>query len=167
MLGTYGSFGAAIRINPWNYREVADAIHEALEMPAEDKLKYHKELFKHVVSNTAAYWAESFMLESLRVSSDMQRKFSVTIPHLPTGNLLEYYKQAEKVVFLLNYDGTLVPFEKTPDIDVSSTRLHEILGKLTSKPKNLVYVISGRTKTALDRRLGNVPNLGLRFYAVR
>lgn len=159
--GTYGSFGAALRVNPWNYREVAQAINDALSLSEEDKTKNHKELFKHVVSNTAAYWAESFITEALRVSSDMQNRFSVPIPHVPLYHIEEEYRKAKKAVFFLNYDGTLVPFEKTPHVDVSTQNLVQLLTDLTSNPKNCVYVMSGRTKSSLERHLGKVPNLGL------
>lgn len=50
--GTYGSFGAALRINPWHYKEVANAINEALTMSTEERIRTHKELFRHVTSNT-------------------------------------------------------------------------------------------------------------------
>ena len=35
--GTYGSFGCALRVNPWDKQEVAEAIHEALTMGEEEK----------------------------------------------------------------------------------------------------------------------------------
>lgn len=35
--GTYGTFGACLRVNPWDYRQVSDAIHEALSMNEEEK----------------------------------------------------------------------------------------------------------------------------------
>ena len=35
--GTYGSFGAALRVNPWDTREVSEAIFDALTMSEEEK----------------------------------------------------------------------------------------------------------------------------------
>ena len=35
--GTYGSFGCALRVNPWDKQEVADAINEALTMSEEER----------------------------------------------------------------------------------------------------------------------------------
>lgn len=53
--GTYGNFGAAIRINPWDTKEVADAIHEALTMPEEDKYTRWNELMLYVLNNTGLF----------------------------------------------------------------------------------------------------------------
>lgn len=159
--GTYGSLGAAIRINPWHYREVAGAINEALTMSVEEKIRHHKELFRHVISNTGAYWAESFLNEAIKISSDMQRRFSAHIPHLKLANFETGYKDCDKRIFLFNYDGTLVPYAKIPDLTVSSERLLSILRRLVADDKNEVYIVSGRTKSALKKRLGDIPELGL------
>lgn len=50
--GTYGSFGAALRVNPWDTGEVADAIHEALTMSQEEKEYRWNELYTYVSKNT-------------------------------------------------------------------------------------------------------------------
>ncbi len=50
--GTYGSFGAALRVNPWNTKEVADAIYEALTMKSEEKTYRWKNLYSYVETNT-------------------------------------------------------------------------------------------------------------------
>jgi trehalose 6-phosphate synthase complex regulatory subunit len=50
--GTYGNFGAALRVNPWDTREVADAIYEALTMSDEDKAYRWKNLNSYVSTNT-------------------------------------------------------------------------------------------------------------------
>lgn len=50
--GTYGNFGAALRVNPWDTQEVADAIYEALVMNEEDKTYRWKNLYSYVTTNT-------------------------------------------------------------------------------------------------------------------
>ena len=50
--GTYGNFGAALRVNPWDTQEVADAIYEALVMNEEDKTYRWKNLYSYVNTNT-------------------------------------------------------------------------------------------------------------------
>ncbi|RUO96840.1 glycosyltransferase family 20-domain-containing protein, partial [Jimgerdemannia flammicorona] len=159
--GTYGSFGACLRINPWDYREVGDAIHEALSMSDEEKNTRWKELYKNVATNTAQYWAESFISELEKVHTDMQRRFSIHIPLLNPTVFHANFKNSKTRLILLDYDGTLASYEKAPASFSSPHRLVQLLTKLTSDPRNLVYVMSGRTKDSLDERLGKVPNLGL------
>ena len=50
--GTYGNFGAALRINPWDIKEVSMAIFDALVMSQEEKLFRWKTLYAYVISNT-------------------------------------------------------------------------------------------------------------------
>jgi trehalose-6-phosphate synthase len=48
-------------VNPWNAEDVAQAIHEALTMPAETRAANHARLLRHVRRHTAAYWGASFI----------------------------------------------------------------------------------------------------------
>ena len=50
--GTYGNFGAALRINPWDIKEVAGAILDSLTMSADEKYFRWKTLYAYIVSNT-------------------------------------------------------------------------------------------------------------------
>jgi len=87
--------GACLRVNPWNYTEVAEAIHEALMMRAGEKsLRWH-ELNKHVVTNTAQFWATDFVSELVKVHSDVQRRYSIHIPLLNLKGVLEEYRAAQ------------------------------------------------------------------------
>lgn len=45
--GTYGSFGSALRVNPWDKQEVAEAIFEALEMSHEEKMTRWNVFFRN------------------------------------------------------------------------------------------------------------------------
>ncbi|KAI8363928.1 glycosyl transferase [Blakeslea trispora] len=59
--GTYGSFGASIRVNPWDYPQVGDAIHEALSMSSDEKSERWKELYKSIETNSAQQFARSII----------------------------------------------------------------------------------------------------------
>jgi trehalose-6-phosphatase len=63
---------------------------------------------------------------------------------------------------LLDYDGTLAAYEKAPNTNNSTKRLVDLLTRLTSDSRNVVYVMSGRTSDSLEEQLGEVPNLGMR-----
>ncbi|KAF9315711.1 hypothetical protein BG003_002709 [Podila horticola] len=163
--GTYGSMGACLRVNPWNYTEVAEAIHEALMMRADEKaLRWH-ELNKHVVTNTAQFWATDFVSELIKVHSDVQRRYSIHIPLLTLNGVLEEYRSAQTRLFLLDYDGTLLPYER-PSVTRSRGKamnddMIKTVGKLAQDPRNIVYIMSGRTKESLDEVFGSIPGIGL------
>ncbi|KAF9580263.1 hypothetical protein BGW38_003163, partial [Lunasporangiospora selenospora] len=110
--GTYGSLGACLRVNPWNYTEVATAIRDALEMKPQEKTIRWNELHKHVCTNTAQFWASGFVSELIKVHGDIQRRYSIHIPHLDMQAILPQYRQAKRRLLLLDYDGTLLPYER-------------------------------------------------------
>ncbi|KAF9306781.1 hypothetical protein BGZ74_003338 [Mortierella antarctica] len=94
--GTYGSLGACLRVNPWNYTEVAEAIHDALVMGEEEKTLRWNELKKHVCINTAQFWAQGFVSELIKVHGDVQRRYSIHIPLLDMQVVLPQYQAAKR-----------------------------------------------------------------------
>ncbi|KAI9020225.1 glycosyltransferase family 20-domain-containing protein [Phycomyces nitens] len=159
--GTYGSFGACLRVNPWDYRQVGDAIHEALSMSQEEKTGRWKELYRSITANSAQNWASTLIGDLCKVHDATSRRFSAQIPPLDTRAAKKAYQTSKQQrVFLFDYGGTLVQHGQSTG-SPGLARLVRVLEFLASDPQNLVYVISGRTKANVERDLGNVPNLGL------
>jgi trehalose 6-phosphate synthase/phosphatase len=69
--------------------------------------------------------------------------------------LIEAYKQADRRLLLLDYDGTLVPFAPTPEAARPDEELITILNGLKHKDRNNVVVISGRDAETLEGWLGS------------
>lgn len=67
------------------------------------------------------------------------------------------YQSAQKRLFLLDYDGTLIEFAPTPPEAKPTAELIQILTNLASDPRNTVVVISGRDHDTLDEWLGDLP----------
>ncbi|KAG0358780.1 hypothetical protein BG005_001848 [Podila minutissima] len=163
--GTYGSMGACLRVNPWNYTEVAEAIHEALVMKDGEKaLRWH-ELNMHVMTNTAQFWATNFVSELVKVHSDVQRRYSIHIPLLNLKDVLEEYRSAQTRLFLLDDDGTLLPYERPSLMRMRRKAMNDGIFKtvrsLAQDSRNIVYIMSGRTKESLDELFGSIPGIGL------
>lgn len=60
------------------------------------------------------------------------------------------------LLLLLDFDGTLCPFQPDPDAVYPEERIVRLLGSLASKPNSTVGIISGRRLPDLRKRL-NVP----------
>ncbi|KAF9573378.1 hypothetical protein EC968_008648 [Mortierella alpina] len=163
--GTYGSFGACLRVNPWNYTEVAEAIHQALEMKDDEKAVRWNELRKNVCTNTAQFWATDFVSELIKVHSDVQRRYSIHIPLLNMRVILPEFRAAKRRLLLLDYDGTLLPYERNTPVrskgKTSREDMVKIVAELAKDPKNIVYIMSGRTREGLDKVFGSIGNIGL------
>ena len=58
--------------------------------------------------------------------------------------LLMRLQEAEDLLLLLDYDGTLVPYTPTPELARPDATLLELLEELTRRPGTELHVVSGR-----------------------
>ena len=64
---------------------------------------------------------------------------------------------AKKRCILLDYDGTLAPFEKLPSLAIPGDEVLNLLVELSADAKNEVIVISGRDSDSLQKWMGHLP----------
>lgn len=72
-------------------------------------------------------------------------------------SIIEYVAHAQKLILLLDYDGTLVPYAATPEKAAPDSALIELLFFLSQKPHMCVNIISGRDAATLERWFGHLP----------
>ncbi|KAI8577448.1 hypothetical protein K450DRAFT_177698 [Umbelopsis ramanniana AG] len=156
--GTAGSLSEALLVNPWDHAGVAKAINDALCMSEEEKKLRHKVMHDHVISHKAENWAHSFMKNLM--SSIATEEESADTPLLDTKLMYQQYQKAHKRLIFFDYDGTLTPIKKTPGAALPPNDMLQYLQLLCDDPKNIVWVISGRDQSALDKWLGGIRNLG-------
>ncbi|AET40291.1 trehalose-phosphatase TPS2 Ecym_5551 [Eremothecium cymbalariae DBVPG len=152
----------AMIINPWDSIAVAKAINEALSLTAEQKIKLESSLWKNV--STVQDWTNTYLNEMARLRDEKASTDNVNkiTPALNRPLLFQNYKKAERRLFLFDYDGTLTPIVQDPAAAIPSARLISTLTKLSSDPKNQIWIISGRDQKFLSRWLGErLPQLGL------
>ncbi|KAI7899821.1 glycosyltransferase family 20-domain-containing protein [Cokeromyces recurvatus] len=160
-VGSAGSLGAALLVNPYDYGDIARCIHYALTMSTEEKNTRHEKLYNHVTSHTADFWAHSFIKQLVSVSEQQDLQSHAT-PKLDLTKLSQDYKNANKRVMFFDYDGTLTPIVSVPSDAKPGSDMLKALQILCNDPKNIVWVISGRDQVVLDEWLGgNVNHLGL------
>jgi trehalose 6-phosphate synthase/phosphatase len=80
----------------------------------------------------------------------------VTPPEALTP-VLERLRTARRLLLLLDYDGTLVPFAPLPDLAAPDPALLQLLRDLAARPGTTVHVVSGRSRDSLERWLGHLP----------
>ncbi|KAI5477902.1 trehalose 6-P phosphatase, glycosyltransferase family 20 protein [Pseudohyphozyma bogoriensis] len=157
--GVAATLNKAVKVNPWDLGGVARAIDQCLKMPMSERILRHGVLYQNTVSQTAAVWAATNILKLLESLQGEQA--TQNTPPLQVDSLLAKYRAANKRLLLFDYDGTLTPIVKNPSDALPSQLLLDSLKTITSDPKNVVYIISGRDGDFLEEHLGHIENLGM------
>jgi trehalose 6-phosphate synthase/phosphatase len=71
--------------------------------------------------------------------------------------IVEGLRAAPRLLLLLDYDGTLVPFAPVPEGAKPDAALIDLLGQLARRPATDVHIVSGRQRDVLDQWLGGLP----------
>ena len=155
--GASAELGEAVQINPYDVVGTAGAIRKALDMPIAEQKMRMRALRRRVLSFTTRDWAESFAREILHAREVNRVRESQVAFEGNMTELLTQAKRAEYLVFLPDYDGTLVPFAATPDLAAPDPALLELLARLAARPRSSIHVVSGRKREVLEAWLGELP----------
>ncbi|KAK0391538.1 hypothetical protein NLU13_1038 [Sarocladium strictum] len=151
-----------LSVNPWDYRQCADAIKQALEMEEEEKVNRWKKLMGCIADHTGSFWVSNFLTHLDEVYEEQQKRHQTSVPRLSIPSVLAKYQKAGQRLFILDYEGTLVSWGPVNQIiPTSPQRTLDVLNDLLLDERNTVYVMSGRRPEELDRVFRRVPNLGL------
>ena len=104
----------AVLVNPMDEDELADKIHEALQMPADIQKNKIMALQRKVRQHAPGQWINDFfslLFETKKQQHDRTRKY---LTEALAMLLLSEYQEAARRLILLDYDGTLVPFTNDP-----------------------------------------------------
>ena len=154
--------GNELAINPWDYHKCAEAIKIALEMNPSEKERRYTRLREIVVRNSGENWCAALTQTLAKVHEEHFRRDTMSIPRLSIAQLSANYQRSQKRLFILDYEGTLASYGSVgTTVLTSPQRVIETLNDLMSEPRNLVYVMSGRTLEELELIFGRVPGLGL------
>lgn len=151
-----------LSVNPWDYRQCAEAIKKALEMGDEEKKRRWENLYSAVSHHTGSHWFSAFLSHLDKAYDEQHKRDQTSVPRLSLPATFTKYQRSERRLFILDYEGTLVSWGPVNQIiPVSPQRTLDTLNDLLMDERNTVYVMSGRTPEELDRVFGRVPNLGL------
>jgi trehalose 6-phosphate synthase/phosphatase len=147
----------AIHVNPYDLDRVASAIESAVAMPEEERRTRMSALRSRVQTYDSYRWANDFIgaLKSTQREETAYSHGLSTVEEIE--RLLERLRDADRLVLLLDYDGTLVPFASKPELAAPNAELKELLRKLAERPGTSVHIISGRTFSTLERWFGDLP----------
>ncbi|KAI9840981.1 MAG: hypothetical protein M1838_003815 [Thelocarpon superellum] len=154
--------GAELAVNPYDAKQCADAIRIALEMSADERARRWRLLHDVVTHRTAAYWVHTFIERLSQVYEEQQARETVAIPRLSINALAASFRESNRRLFFLDYEGTLASWGNPSSIILTSPqRVLDVLNDLLLDRRNGAYVMSARTPEELERLFRRVPGLGL------
>ncbi len=148
----------AVQVNPYDIDGMAESTYRALMMEPEERGTRLAPLRVRVETYDVHHWTATF-LEQLET---ITQRAALPV-HAPAGSaaarqtLLSRLREAEDLLVLLDYDGTLVTYTPTPELARPDAALLDLLEGLARRPRTELHVVSGRTREALERWLGALP----------
>ncbi len=154
--GAARELGDAIIINPNNIEEIAQAFADALTMPEKEQVERNRAMQERIKRYDVSRWAGDFIDKLHETEKVEMGAVPEPMPGKARGELTVQFQKARKRLLLLDYDGTLVPFARTPEEAKPDAELLKLLAELNSDARNEVVLISGRDKNTLDRWFGSL-----------
>ncbi|MCR5888817.1 bifunctional alpha,alpha-trehalose-phosphate synthase (UDP-forming)/trehalose-phosphatase [Hymenobacter sp. J193] len=147
----------ALLINPTDTGQLAEAMREALQMPAEEQQIRMAAMQALVRQYDVFAWTRLF-LDRLAYSKIKQLTLATDeLDAHAEARLHQDYQAASRRLLLLDYDGTLVRFHPNPQYARPDQELLKLLSNLAADARNRVVLISGRDQATLDSWLGHLP----------
>lgn len=156
MAGASRELSEALMVNPNDIWDFADKIYYALNMPEEEQKRRMTAMQAIVSKFDINNWVKNFTdkLEGIKLaqealstrilSSELQQKVAI-----------RYHYGVKRLLFL-DYDGTLVSFQKQVNAAVPDKELLQLLQTLCEDPHNRVVITSGRDYQTLNSWLGHL-----------
>jgi trehalose 6-phosphate synthase/phosphatase len=146
----------AIHVNPYDIDATAEAYHQALTMPREERRARMRALRSRVRANPVWHWARSF-IEKLRETPRSGPAVDVSLATAETvREQTNRVARASRLILMLDYDGTLVPFTPTPDLASPDAELLALLEALAARPATQLHLVSGRQRENLETWFGDL-----------
>jgi len=156
MAGAAAELNEALLINPVDNIEMAEAIYNALEMNPEEKHIRLERMKNRISSYNVFTWAFDFFNQTYETKGEQKLRSVRFINKEISTHIVSDYRNATQRILFLDYDGTLVPFAKYPEMAVVERDTLKIIQKLAADSKNLVVIISGRDRKFLEKQFADV-----------
>jgi trehalose 6-phosphate synthase/phosphatase len=156
LTGAASELNEAVLVNPTDTDEVANAIHYALTMPLVEQRSRLSYMQRRLAEYDVQKWINDFMDQLIITKKDQETLKVNILKEDHTKKILDDFTKANKRCILLDYDGTLAPYQKLPSMAAPSDELVQLLTELTKNPSNEIVIISGRDVSTLEKWLGKL-----------
>jgi len=134
---------------------LANLIFTAIKMEKNEKRLRIERMQKRIMSYNVFSWAFDFFDQTFDTKEQQKMMNVKYINKTISSKILSQYKNSNHRILFLDYDGTLVPFSKYPELAIINEKTMGIIRKLSNDPKNEIVIISGRDRDFLDSQFLN------------
>jgi trehalose 6-phosphate synthase/phosphatase len=152
--GAAEELGEAVIINPYDENGMADCMAHAMAMGQAERTARMRALRRRVLSRPVSEWAERFLAALNDAADSRGGKQRLTDPNEIEG-LMRRVTSANRVVLVLDYDGTLVGLREMPELATPDAGLLGLLTVLSTTCD--VHLASGRPRDVVETWFGNLP----------
>lgn len=147
--GSSSVLSQALRINPWDLEDTAAQLGRALRTTRAERIAWHAPMMQYLQGYDASAWANSFVRSlAANTSATPTNGQARNLPsHL--DEIVDALTEKSKLLVLLDYDGTLVPIEPTPEAATLDAEMFDTLAAIIDQPQFELYVVSGRDEAFL------------------
>jgi len=156
MAGASAELNEALIINPADNIEMAEAVYNALEMNIDEKYIRLKRMQNRISSYNVFTWAYDFFNQTFDIKKQQKAMSVMLVDKSISSQIVSDYQNAGRRILFLDYDGTLVSFNKYPELAIIDKNTLKIIKKLSDDPKNQIVIISGRGKDFLENQFRGV-----------
>lgn len=147
----------ALVINPYAVQRTSRTLYDAISMEDEEKDERMHASQAIVSKFTVHHWVNLFMQRLEEIKNEQRHELARKVREKVENDIKSGYNASKKRLILLDYDGTLVGFNKNADKAVPTPEVYAVLDKLSKDPRNLVTIISGRKYSNLESWFGSRP----------
>jgi trehalose 6-phosphate synthase/phosphatase len=159
--GAAAEMGEAILINPYDEERTAEAVNRALSLSLPQRQERMSALYRRVEKNNVFAWGNRFVSN---LNDSVRERAARSIGEgelLSIDAVTDAFRQSRSRLLLLDYDGTLVTYAKLPQNARPTPELIRVLEGLARDPKSTVAIVSGRSRSDLERWFKDIPDLWL------
>ena len=152
--GAAAELPEALLANPYDIEGLAGLLRQALGMVPPERRARMQAMRVRVSRQTVHDWSAGFLAALAPAAPRSTRAQMMAADEI--GALTRRLRAADRLVLLLDYDGTLVPFARLPDLAEPDKELLRLLESLAETTGGGVHVVSGRPWPTLERWLGRL-----------
>ncbi len=157
LTGAAAELNEALLLNPIDTEEMANFIHLALEMSADEQKRRMKIMQARLMDYDVVKWVNDFLDQLSAVKKEQENQKAKLLDEKTFNRMTHDFREAKKRCLLLDYDGTLAAYTKVPSQAVPDKKVLNCLKALAEDERNEVVIISGRDSKTLDKWLGHLP----------